>query len=320
MENKKDEDLRQSKMKLQKNNTPVKMDKSKNNIFYLDRRVKKELDTIPNENRQAFRQALNKHSFDAEVFIPSSMRITNNEYKNKNYLLNNLVSFENKMRQQQQLVEPIKKETNRFSKQYKLIKEENIGHQKDYVKNIEKFYENKGYSRSGIQFKHNENIFSPSAILDHDFGKNIEEDVYKYSNKEYKKDYQKDQGLIKKWRKGVKETKDNKSRARNKELEEETDIKRATLLDKEINDQKVKEDLLKIEKENLIEKEKELEKEEKLKQLELIKKGLIEEERIKNMSKKEYFHYKQGLKDEIKKTMESLEILNKDNSDYFNPY
>jgi hypothetical protein len=102
-------------------------------------------------------------------------------------------------------------------------------------------------------------------------------------------------------------------------LEEETDIKRATLLDKEINDQKVKEELLKIEKENLIEKEKELEKEEKLKQLELIKKGLIEEERIKNMSKIEYFHYNQGLKDEIRKTMESLEELNKDNSDCFSP-
>lgn len=319
MENKKDEDLRQTKMKLQKNNSPVKKDQSKNSIFYLDRRVKNELDTIPNESRHAFRQALNKHSFDSEVFIPSSMRITNNEYKNKNYLLNNLVSFENKMRQQKELVEPIKKETNRFSKQYKLIKEENVGRQKDYVQNIEKFYENKGYSRSGIQFKKNENIFSPSAILDHDFGKKIEEDVYKYSNKEYKKDYQKDQGLIKKWRKGVKETKDNKSRAKNKELEEETDIKRATLLDKEINDQKMKEELLKIEKESLIEKEKELEKEEKLKQLELIKKGLIEEERIKNMSKEEYFRYNQGLKEEIKKTMESLEELNRDNSDYFSP-
>ena len=139
MENKKDEDLRQTKMKLQKNNSPVKKDQSKNSIFYLDRRVKNELDTIPNESRHAFRQALNKHSFDSEVFIPSSMRITNNEYKNKNYLLNNLVSFENKMRQQKELVEPIKKETNRFSKQYKLIKEENVGRQKDYVQNIEKF-------------------------------------------------------------------------------------------------------------------------------------------------------------------------------------
>jgi hypothetical protein len=234
-------------------------------------------------------------------------------------MLNNLVSFENKMRYQQELVEPIRKETNRFSKQYKLIKEENVGRQKDYVKSIEKFYENKGYSRSGIQFKNNENIFSPSAILDHEFGQNIEEDVYKYCNKEYKKDYQKDQNLIKKWKKGVKETKDNKSRARTKELEEETNIKRATLLDKEINDQKMKEELLKIEKESLIEKEKELEKEEKLKQLEIIKKGLMEEERIKNMSKEEYFHYNQGLKDEIKKTMESLEELNKDNSEYFSP-
>jgi len=319
MENKKDEDLQQTKMKLIKSDTPVKKDQSKNNIFYLDRRVKNELDTIPNENRRAFRQALTKHSFDSEVFIPSSMRITNNEYKNKNYLLNNLVSFENKLRKQQEYVEPIKKETNRFSKQYKVIKEDNFGRQKDYVNRIEKFYENKGYSRSGIQFKKNENIFSPSAILDHDFGKNIEEDVYKYSNKEYKKDYQKDQGLIKKWKKGVKETKDNKSRAKNKELEEETDIKRATLLDKQNNEKKMEEELLKIEKESLIEKEKELEKEEKLKQLELIKQGLIEEERIKNMSKKEYFHYNQGLKDEIKKTMESLEELDKDNSEYFSP-
>lgn len=319
MENKNDEDLKQKKIKLQKNNTPLKKAQNKNTIFYLDKRVKNELDTIPNESRHAFRQALNKHSFDAEVFIPSSMRITNSEYKNKNYLLNNLVSFENKMRYQKQLVEPIKKETNRFSKQYKLIKEENVGHQKDYVHSIEKFYENKGYSRSGIQFKHNENIFSPSSILDHDFGKNIEEDVYKYSNKEYKKDYQKDQALIKKWKKGVKETKDNKSRAKNKELEEETDIKRATLLDKQINEQKMKEELLRIEKESLIEKEKEMEKEEKHKQLELIKKGLIEEERIKNMSKEEYFHYNLDLKNDIRKTMESLEELNKDNSDYFSP-
>ena len=319
MENKKDEDLRQTKMKLYKSSVPVKKDKSKNDIFYIDKRVKNELDTIPNESRRAFRQALSKHSFDAEVFIPSSFRITNNEFKNKNYLLNNLVSFENKMRKQKELVEPIKKETNRFSKQYNLIKEDNHGRQKDYVKNIEKFYESKGYSRSGIQFKNNDNIFSPSAILDRNFGKNIEEDVYKYSNKEYKKDYQKDQNLIKKWRKGVKETKDNKSRAKNKELEEETNIKRATLLDKEINDKKMKEELLKIEKESLIQREKEQEKEEKLKQLELIKKSLMEEERIKNMSKEEYFLYNKGLKDEIKKTMESLEELNKDNSDYFNP-
>ena len=319
MENKKDEDLRQTKMKLYKSNVPVKKDKSKNDIFYIDKRVKNELDTIPNESRRAFRQALNKHSFDAEVFIPSSFRITNNEFKNKNYLLNNLVSFEKKMRKQKELVEPIKKETNRFSKQYNLIKEDNHGRQKDYVKNIEKFYESKGYSRSGIQFKNNDNIFSPSAILDRNFGKNMEEDVYKYSNKEYKKDYQKDQNLIKKWRKGVKETKDNKSRAKNKELEEETNIKRATLLDKEINDKKMKEELLKIEKESLIQREKEQEKEEKLKQLELIKKSLMEEERIKNMSKEEYFLYNKGLKDEIKKTMESLEELNKDNSDYFNP-
>ena len=323
MENKKEEELKRinkPKIKIIKN-SPNKKDKNKNEIFSLGIKVKKELKTLPAESRHIFQVSLNKHSFDKEVFIPSSLKISKKEYKDKDYMLNTLITFENEVNKQNKYVEPLRKENNIFSKQYKYIKEENLEHQKDYVKNVQKFYENMGYSRSGIEYKDNENIFSPSFILDHEFGKNDEKDSYKYKNIEYKKEYNKEQKLMEKWAKGVKEAKDNKNRIKHKELEDESGL----IIDDHENmnktiDEKIKENLIKLEKENLIQMEKEKEKEQKRKELELIKQGLIEEDRIKNMTKREYFFYNLQLKKDIQKTKESLEEFNKTNSNYFSPY
>ena len=321
MENNEEElkKIKQSKIKLMKHFFQKK-NKSKNNIFSLQKKVKNELKTLPAESRHIFHVALKKHSFDKEVFIPSSLRITQKEYKDKDYMLNTLVAFENKMNKQKKYVEPLRKENNIFAKRYKYIKEENLEHQKDYIKTVQKLYENMGYKRSGIEFKNFENLFSPSFVLDHDFGKNVKIDSYKYSNIEYKKDFQIDQNLIKKFEKGVKETKDNKNRARYKELEDESGV----IIDDYENmnktaDEKNKENLIKLEKEILIQMEKEKEKEQKRKELELIKKSLIEEERIKNMTKREYFFYNLQLKRDIQKINESLEEFNKTNSNYFSP-
>lgn len=202
---------------------------------------------MSNENRNIFREALNKYSFETEVFIPSSLRISKKEYKNKNYLLNTLISFEDKLNEQKEFITPIKNETNRFSKQYKLIQEENGGHQRNYLNNLQKYYEGLGYSRSGLEFSRSDNIFSPSSILDQDFGNNIQEDAYRYGNAEYRKDYLKDRILLKKFGKSVKETKDNKNRAKNRDLRE----------DQKEEVTNIKEDILRIETENLIQREKE---------------------------------------------------------------
>ena len=317
MKNKKEKDIKYQKhlkVKLKKFNSPTtKLNKNPFGTISLKQKIKNEIETMPNESRNTFREVLNKHSFTLEVFIPTTKRVNKNEYKNKNYLLNTLISFEDKIREQKELVDPIKKETNRFSKQYKLIKEENGEHQKNYVENFQKYYENMGYNPSGIEYKENDNIFSPSSILDQDFGTNIQEDAFKYSNIEYKKDYHKDQILIKRWRQGVKDTKDNKNRIKNRQLEDESP--EMYTKEKEENIDTINENLMRFEKESLLQKEKEREKEELQKELDEIKKNLMEENRIKNMSRKEYYLYNQELKNDIQKTKESLKEFSKNKTD-----
>ena len=241
-------------------------------------KIDNEISIMPNDHRKIFRNALNKYSFDFEVFIPSSLRITKNEYKDKDYLINNLVTFENKLKERKQFVNPLKKETKRFSRQYKLIKEENYEKQREYLENLENLYAKIGYNSSTIKYKTTDNIFSPSSLLEQDFGINIQSDAYKYSNQEYKKDYNKDQILIKKWKHGIKDVKDKKMVSVKKD---------------EKNEQKNNEEESK-------------EKEEFRKELEKIKNKMLEEERIKNMSKKEYREYSGQLKNDIKKVKESL--------------
>lgn len=67
-----------------------------------------------------------------------------------------------------------------------------------------------------------------------------------------------------------------------------------------------------------IEKEKERHREEMQKELEEIKKNLMEESRIKNMSRKEYYNYSLDLKNDIEKAKESLKEFGKNNTEYLN--
>ena len=183
--------LKQVKIKLQKNYSPRR---GENNyeILSTKKKIENEIASITKENRNEFREALSKYSFDTEVFIPKTISINKNEYKDKNYLLNNLVSFENKSQERKRLVEPLRKETNRFSKQYKLIREENEEHQKDYLRSLENYYNEIGYNVDSIEYKKTDNIFSPSSILDHNFGINVQDDAYKYSSIDLKQDYNRD--------------------------------------------------------------------------------------------------------------------------------
>ena len=191
MENHKEKDQKNKKQKtkIQKyyshRGFVQKKNKFYNSLFAQRKKIKNEIESMPHESRNTFREALNKHSFGFEVFIPNTLRVSKKEYKKKNYLLNTLISFEGKLREQKELINPLKKETKRFSKQYKLIHKENTGHQRDYIKNLQDYYENIGYTRSGIEYKESDNIFTPSSILDQDFGRNIQEDAFKYSNAEY---------------------------------------------------------------------------------------------------------------------------------------
>ena len=127
----------------------------------------------------------------------------------------------------------------------------------------------------------------------------------------YKTDFHKDQNLIKKWKKGIKDTKDNKNRAKKRDVKEEDSNYK---YDYENSVENIEEHLLEIE----LEKEKEKQREEMQKELEEIKKNLMEESRIKNMTRKEYYMYSLDLKNDIKKAKESLEEFDNNNTEYLN--
>ena len=256
-------------------------------------KIRKAIASLSKENSKEFREALNKYSFDLEVFIPRTMSINKNEYKNKNFLLNSLVSFEQKSQERKKLALSLKKENNRFSTEYNIIKNQNEEHQKNYLKDLETFYHKIGYNRNSIEYNNEDNIFNPSSVLDHDFGVSIKEDAYKYSNIDLRTDYDKDQDLLQKWMKGIEEVKESKIRSRKVDDGEEAYKKR-------------------LENEEIIEKEKEREKKgkEMHKVVEKLKKNLVEENRIKNMSKEEYSEFNKKLKEDIETTKKLLEEVN----------
>ena len=272
------------------------------NLFGLPprKKVENEISSMTKETRDEFRDALNKYSFDTEVFIPKTLSINKNEYKDKNYLINNLVHYEKKSTERKRIVEPLKKETNRFTKQYKLIKEENEEHQQDYLKSLENFYSNIGYNQKSLD-KMNENIFMPSTALDHDFGINIGEDAFKYNHVDLRSVFSRDQDLMKQWQQSIKETKENKNRSKKHRGENELDLE---------EDQEKKEK----------EKEKEMKKSLFQKELDKIKYNLMEENRIRNMSRKEYYYYNRKIKNDILTTKKLLKEFDEDKSQsYLNP-
>ena len=238
------------------------------------KKIEAELFSFSKEHRNFFRKALDKYNFDTEVYIPQNL--TKKEYSNKNYLINKLIYIENMNKNIKEIIEPIEKETKQFSKQYKIIKSDNKSKQKIYMNNVEKAYQTQGYKLENIEYKENENIFTPSILLDKKFGKNKPEDVTKYSNEN--KDFNLDQLILGKL-----------NVVSHKYIEDISDDKKySTNENWNYNNEKEEE----------------------------MKKEILKEQRIMNMSKKEYYDYSKKLKKDInliKKNINEL-IKNKINS------
>ena len=152
------------------------------------RKIEEELSKFSKDNRHFISNSLNKYTFDMEVYIPHNL--TKKEYANKNYLINQLINIERMNINTKKIIEPIQKETNKFSRHYKLIKSENKNHQESYMNGLEQLYQSKGYKINNIEYKNNENIFTPSFLLDTKFGEDQQKDANKYSsiNNEFYKD------------------------------------------------------------------------------------------------------------------------------------
>ena len=241
-----------------------------------NKKILSELDSLPSNIYKLFRKSLDKYKFNLEVYVPHSMRISKKEYYNKDYMLNNLVKTNNRIEGEKNKIINISKETKKFSKQYKLVKDENSDRQNDYLINLEKEYLERNKNFKELKYKKEDNIFTPSFLLDTNYGDNLNADVYKYGINSYEN--KNDKRVLNKFYDVINKIKNDK---------EKEEIKENNTLD---------------------------EKEEKIAK---IKKDLIEEMRIKNMNRKEYFYYSQKLKKEIN-TVKNL--LNENNKiEYLSP-
>ncbi len=234
-----------------------------------------ELDSLPKEINQLFRKSLDKYKFKEEVYVPNSMRISKKEYYNKNYMLINLVKTHYIIQGEKNKVKNISKETKKFSNQYKLVKNDNKNRQKEYLLYLENEYKKKyNNKKNELNYRYDENIFTPSFLLDLNFGNNIELDAIKYrlNNDSYLTESKHDRNMINKFYDVINRDDKNEDNKNNKGLKK---------LDTNIN--KEDEKLIKIKNE------------------------LKEQIKIKNMTKKEYFDYSNKLKKEIKKIKSLIE-------------
>ena len=252
-----------------------------------NKKISSELDSLPSNINQLFRKSLDKYKFNLEVYVPHSMRISKKEYYNKDYMLNNLVKAYYKIEGEKNKIINISKETKKFSNQYKLIKEENSDRQNDYLINLEREYLERNKNFKELKYKKEDNIFTPSILLDMNYGDNLNSDVYKYglNNDFYLDESKKDKHILHKFYDVINKIKNDK---------EKEEIDNSNNLD---------------EKDGKITK---------------IKKELIEEMKIKNMNRKEYFYYSQKLKREIDKVKNlinennKMEYLNSENDNKIN--
>ena len=226
-----------------------------------------ELDSLPTNVNKIFRQSLDKYKFQMEVYVPHSMRISKKEYYNKNYMLNNLVKTQFKIEGEKNKIRKIAKETKKFSNQYKLVKNDNTNRQKEYLLNLENEYKKRKLKE--INYKTDENIFTPSFLLDVNYGNNLDLDAYKYgqNNEFYLEESKKDKNLLQKFYDAI-YRKDKKDKNQKIELD----------INNEQEDEIIK-----------------------------IKNELTEQIKIQNMTKKEYLKYSSQLKKEIKKIKNMLD-------------
>ena len=241
------------------------------------KKIEQELSTFSKENRKFFRNCLNKYNFQMEIYIPQNLK--KKEYSDKNFLINQLIHIENMNKNIKEIIEPIDKETKQFSKQYKQIKSGNKIHQTTYIKNVEKIYQSNGYKIENIEYKPNENIFAPSFLLDNKYRKEqLHNDVSTYSYRTF--NLNKDKKLLKKFENIV--------------------VNKDYMKDEE-------NPLNSNENWNYYFNEKDEE----------MKKEVMEEQRIMNMSRKEYHSYSKKLKRDIDIAKKRLaQLTKKDNNDY----
>ena len=135
----------------------------------VEHQIEKTMENTPINIKKQFKLALTPHKFDSEIYIPKKLQINRLEYSKKNYLLNKLISFDSIFQNDEEKRLKLKKQTDKFSKQYDLINEEKFNDKDNYLKLIEEKYKLEGYNMNDLTYSKDENIFSPSIIFKETF-------------------------------------------------------------------------------------------------------------------------------------------------------
>ena len=143
---------------------------SHNTLLTYDEKLKNELDNIPKLHKKFFMNSLAKHKFDSDVYIPMENERNRKVYPNKDYLINKIISLDNLVNSNKKIIDNTSKNFSNFFKAYNYLKSTNTK-QKDYMHDTISIYKDKfsnknNFNTEDLEYKHDENIFDNSVLLD----------------------------------------------------------------------------------------------------------------------------------------------------------
>jgi hypothetical protein len=247
-------------------------------------KIFKSLDRLNLKLRPSFTKALNPHKFNLEIFIPKSMKI-NPAYKSKRFLRNRLINFNDDYNVKKQFLSKINEQTSAFSNQYKNVTEDKDSSRFKYLESINEIYKMKGYDIKNEFFQKVENTFKPSFLLSD--RKNIDMVCLVEDDLNQKRD-------VKYLEKVTKIIKDKKTNTEEDEKEQKIE-------------KKIKEKANKVQ----------FNTDDYEKAMAEMKKKIMEELRLKNMSTRELRRMNYNILQENKRTEQSITQAEKD---YYNKH
>ena len=186
---------------------------SHNTLLTYDEKLKNELDNIPKLHKKFFMNSLAKHKFDSDVYIPMEKERNRKVYPNKDYLINKIISLDNLVNSNKKIIDSTSKNFSNFFKAYNYLKSTNTK-QKDYMHDTISIYKDKfsnknNYNDEDLEYKHDENIFDNSVLLDCSNSQNFK----KFENFDNQKMLMDDKNILLSFDKAINKTRSPNSMA-----------------------------------------------------------------------------------------------------------
>ena len=186
---------------------------SHNTLLTYDAKLKNELDNIPKLHKKFFMNSLAKHKFDSDVYIPMEKERNRKVYPNKDYLINKIISLDNLVNSNKKIIDNTSKNFSNFFKAYNYLKSTNTK-QKDYMHDTISIYKDKfsnknNYNEEDLEYKHDENIFDNSVLLDCSNSQNFK----KFENFDNQKMLMDDRNILLSFDKAINKTRSPNSMA-----------------------------------------------------------------------------------------------------------